>query len=124
METLISSCQANLVFGIAHASDVAVARRAAQKLAEELGFDEVRAGRVALVVTEAATNILKHAGEGTLYVMRARSGVEMAGVDVLAVDNGPGIADLSFSIQDGVSSAGTAGNGLGTLRRQADEFDV
>jgi anti-sigma regulatory factor (Ser/Thr protein kinase) len=124
METLISSLQAQLVFPVNHASDVAAARRGGQKLADDLGFDDVQAGRLAIVITEAGTNILKHAGEGTLYVMRARSGVSMAGIDVLAIDSGPGIADLALSIRDGVSTAGTAGNGLGALRRQSDEFDV
>jgi len=124
METLISSRAAQHVFPISHASDVSAARRAGQKLAVDLGFDEVKAGRLAIVITEAGTNILKHAGEGTLYVMRAQSGASMAGVDVLAVDDGPGIADLATSIQDGVSTAGTAGNGLGALKRQSDEFDV
>jgi anti-sigma regulatory factor (Ser/Thr protein kinase) len=89
METLISSLLPQLVFPINHASDIAAARRAGQKLADELGFDEVQAGRLAIVITEAGTNILKHAGEGTLYVMRAQSGAAMAGIDVLAVDNGP-----------------------------------
>jgi anti-sigma regulatory factor (Ser/Thr protein kinase) len=124
METLISSLAPQHVFPINHASDVAAARRAGQKLAGDLGFNEVQAGRLAIVITEAGTNILKHAGEGTLYVMRAQSGVATPGVDVLAVDDGPGIADLALSIQDGVSTAGTAGNGLGALRRQSDEFDV
>jgi anti-sigma regulatory factor (Ser/Thr protein kinase) len=124
METLISSLLPQLVFPILHASDIAAARRAGQKLADELGFDAVQAGRLAIVITEAGTNILKHAGEGTLYVMRAQSGASMAGIDVLAIDNGPGIADLATSIRDGVSTAGTAGTGLGALRRQSDELDV
>jgi anti-sigma regulatory factor (Ser/Thr protein kinase) len=124
METLISSLAPQHVFPISHASDVSCARRAGQKLADELGFDDVQAGRLAIVITEAGTNILKHAGEGTLYVMRAQSGSSTPGVDVLAVDAGPGIADLALSIRDGVSTAGTAGNGLGALRRQSDEFDV
>jgi anti-sigma regulatory factor (Ser/Thr protein kinase) len=124
METLISSLSPQLNFAIAHASDVAAARRAGQKLADALGFDDVKAGRLAIVITEAATNILKHAGEGTVTVMRTQSGVAMPGVDVLAIDNGPGIADLEFALRDGVSTAGTAGTGLGALRRQADEFDA
>jgi anti-sigma regulatory factor (Ser/Thr protein kinase) len=123
METLISSLHPQLVFPINHASDIAAARRAGQKLADELGFSEVQAGRLAIVVTEAGTNILKHAGEGTLYVMQAQSGTAMAGIDVLAIDSGPGIADVSASFQDGVSTVGTAGTGLGALRRQSDEFD-
>jgi anti-sigma regulatory factor (Ser/Thr protein kinase) len=123
METLISSLLPQLVFPINHASDISAARRAGQKLAGELGFNEVQAGRLAIVITEAGTNILKHAGEGTVYVMRSQSGADMAGIDVLAIDNGPGIADFSTSFQDGVSTAGTAGNGLGALQRQSDEFD-
>lgn len=123
METLISSLLPQIVFPVNHASDIAAARRAGQKLADELGFDEVQAGRLAIVITEAGTNILKHAGEGTLYVMRAQSGAAMAGIDVLAIDKGPGIRDVAASFRDGVSTAGTAGNGLGALRRQSDEFD-
>ena len=124
METLISSLSPQLNFAIAHASDVAAARRAGQKLADALGFDDVKAGRLAIVVTEAATNILKHAGEGMLTIMRTQSSVPMAGVDVIAIDNGPGIVDLDFALRDGVSTAGTSGTGLGALRRQADEFDA
>ncbi|MGB9107860.1 MAG: ATP-binding protein, partial [Telluria sp.] len=123
METLISSLLPQLIFPINHASDIAAARRAGQKLADDVGFDAVQAGRLAIVITEAGTNILKHAGEGVLYVMHAQSGTGTAGIDVLAVDNGPGIADFATSIQDGVSTAGTAGTGLGALRRQSDEFD-
>jgi hypothetical protein len=55
--------------------------------------------------------------------MQAQSGTAMAGIDVLAIDSGPGIADVSASFQDGVSTVGTAGTGLGALRRQSDEFD-
>jgi anti-sigma regulatory factor (Ser/Thr protein kinase) len=123
MEALISSLSSQLVFAITHASDVAAARRGGQKLADSLGFDETRSGQLALIVTEAATNILKHAGEGTLYIATARS-LAGTGVDVVAVDNGPGIADVANSLRDGVSTAGTSGTGLGALRRQSDEFDV
>jgi len=124
METLITSLSPQLNFPITHASDVAAARRAGQKLADALGFDDVKAGRLAIVITEAATNILKHAGEGTVTVMHTQSAVALPGVDVIAIDHGPGIGDLEFALRDGVSTAGTAGTGLGALRRQADEFDV
>jgi anti-sigma regulatory factor (Ser/Thr protein kinase) len=124
METLTSSLQPQITFPILHASDVSAARRAGQKLADSLGFAEVQAGRLAIVITEAGTNILKHASEGTLYIMPTHSNAETAGIDVLAVDSGPGIGDIETSLRDGVSTAGTAGTGLGALHRQADEFDV
>jgi anti-sigma regulatory factor (Ser/Thr protein kinase) len=123
MEALISSLAPQQSFAIHHASDVAAVRRAGQKLADSLGFDETRAGQLAIVITEAATNILKHAGEGTVYISATQSAAG-PGVDVLAVDAGPGIADLPTSLRDGVSTTGTAGNGLGALRRLSDEFDV
>ncbi|HBI69678.1 MAG TPA: serine/threonine protein kinase, partial [Massilia sp.] len=61
METLISSLDTQLSFAITHASDIAAARRAGQRLAVDLGFNETRAGQLALIVTEAGTNLLKHA---------------------------------------------------------------
>lgn len=123
MEALISSQSAQQVFAVSHASDVAAVRRAGQKLAESLGFNETRAGQLALIITEAATNILKHAGEGQVHVGPAQSPSGI-GIDVLALDRGPGIADLASSLVDGVSTAGTAGTGLGALHRLSDEFDV
>lgn len=123
MEALISSLTQQELFAINHASDVAAVRRSGQKLADALGFNETRAGQLALIITEAATNILKHAGEGEIHVGPAQSAAGL-GVDVLAVDKGPGIADLDASLIDGVSTAGTAGTGLGALHRLADEFDA
>ncbi|MBQ5939090.1 MULTISPECIES: ATP-binding protein [unclassified Massilia] len=123
METLISSRTPQTVFAILHASDVSAARRAGQRLADSLGYTETRAGQLALIITEAATNILKHAGEGEVHIGPAQSASGI-GIDVLAMDKGPGIADLGYSLIDGVSTAGTAGTGLGALRRLSDEFDV
>ncbi len=123
METLISSLDTQLSFAITHASDIAAARRAGQRLAGELGFDETRAGQLALIVTEAGTNLLKHAGEGIIYLNVAQA-EGVPGVDVLAVDKGPGILDVDACLRDGMSTAGTAGTGLGALRRLSNEFDV
>jgi anti-sigma regulatory factor (Ser/Thr protein kinase) len=123
MEKMISSLAQQEVFAINHASDVAAVRRNGQKLADALGFSQTRAGQLALVITEAATNILKHAGAGEVHVGAAQSGAGI-GIDVVAIDSGPGIADLAGSLVDGVSTTGTAGTGLGALRRLADEFDV
>ncbi|BDT60108.1 TorS-related protein [Massilia varians] len=123
MEALISSLTQHEVFAINHASDVAAVRRSGQKLADALGFNETRAGQLALIITEAATNILKHAGEGEIHVGPAQSSAGV-GVDVLAIDKGPGIPDLDASLIDGVSTTGTAGTGLGALSRLADEFDA
>jgi anti-sigma regulatory factor (Ser/Thr protein kinase) len=123
METMISSLQEQRWISVTHASDIAAARRACQRMAQTLNFDETRSGRLAIIVTEAATNMLKHAGDGRLYLSQVRSG-DNVGIEVLALDRGPGIANLAQALQDGVSSTGTAGIGLGALRRLSDEFDI
>jgi hypothetical protein len=48
----------------------------------------------------------------------------VAGVEVLVIDEGPGIANVARAMEDGYSSAGTAGKGLGAMQRLADQFDL
>ena len=123
MEKINHSIETSTWIPITHASDIAAARRAGQLLADAAGFDDVRAGQLALVITEAATNILKHAGDGNLVLSRVHAG-DIHGIDVLAIDTGPGIANIGQALRDGTSSIGTSGNGLGALYRLADQFDV
>ena len=118
-----NSLRPHSIVAITHASDIAAARRAGQSLAQELGFDDVRAGQLALLISEAATNIIKHAGEGRIYLSATLAGARF-GIDVIAADSGPGIGNMMQALRDGVSSVGTAGTGLGAMRRLADEFDA
>ena len=110
-------------FQISERSEVGAARRAAVELTESRGFDATQAGKVGLCVTEAATNIVKHAGRGRI-VLRALERGGVAGLEVLAVDRGPGIANLTVSLRDGASTAGSPGTGLGAMTRLADNFEV
>lgn len=103
-------------------SQVGHARRTAQKLAEEHGFDEIDAGRVALVATELASNVLKHAGRGELH-LRVLPRPAGFGIEMLAVDRAQGF-DLQSCMTDGYSSRGTQGIGLGAIARQTQVFDV
>ena len=43
---------------------------------------------------------------------------------MIAVDRGPGIANLNQCFRDGYSSAGSSGNGLGAIARLAGDFDI
>jgi anti-sigma regulatory factor (Ser/Thr protein kinase) len=104
-------------------TDVAGVRRAALSLASGLSFDEVSAGHVALVVTEAATNLLKHAGGGQMILHSLESG-GTAGIEMLALDKGPGIADSGRCFQDGYSTVGTPGTGLGAIARLSSTHEI
>jgi anti-sigma regulatory factor (Ser/Thr protein kinase) len=106
-------------------SQVGEARRRAASLCRDLGFDETRAGQVALVVTELATNLVKHtAGAGGDLVLRPLDEAEATGIDILSLDRGPGIASIGESLRDGRSTAGSAGTGLGAVRRLSSVFDI
>jgi anti-sigma regulatory factor (Ser/Thr protein kinase) len=100
------------------------ARRRASAYAEHLGFDDERGGRVALVATELASNLVKHAPRGgSLFIsLVEREGA--IGVDLVALDAGPGIADERKALEDGFSTAGSAGIGLGAIARLSDSFDL
>lgn len=104
-------------------SQTGAARRQAVFLASTLEFDEIRQGQLGIIVTEAARNIELHAGEGEIVLVPWRFG-DTAGIDVLALDRGKGIADIARCMEDGFSTAGTAGNGLGAMLRQADIFQI
>lgn len=108
---------------VAEQSGVAEARRSGTRLAGRLGFDETDTGRVALVATELATNLVRHAGGGEVH-WRAIERDGQRGLEVIAVDRGPGIADVGRSLRDGHSTAGTPGTGLGAIGRLADRFEV
>jgi anti-sigma regulatory factor (Ser/Thr protein kinase) len=92
-------------------------------LARGLGLTETEAAEVGIVVTEAATNLVKHARNGVLLI-RALEQDQHRGVEVLAVDQGQGIANLEDCLRDGRSTAGTPGTGLGAIRRLARDFDI
>ncbi|HEX6971837.1 MAG TPA: SpoIIE family protein phosphatase [Limnochordia bacterium] len=95
------------------------ARRAAAGLAASAGLDETAAGKLAIVVTECANNLWKHAGGGEIVLTPAGSAVE-----VLALDKGPGMRNVELCFQDGYSTAGSSGTGLGAVRRLATEIDI
>lgn len=108
---------------IGELSEVSSARRAGNALSLELGFDEIQSGRLALLITEAGTNIGKHAKLGQIFI-RSLSCNGLNGIEVIAVDSGPGMLNPSKNFEDGISTTGTFGVGLGAIKRLAHEVDI
>lgn len=99
------------------------ARRAGQNLGASLGLDEVKNGELGIIITEAARNAVLHGGGGQLIVAGEKSNHAVS-VDVLALDRGAGIKDISRAFEDGYSTAGTPGTGLGAIRRMGASIDM
>ena len=100
-------------------SGVAPARRAAERLAGDAGLAEMEVAEAAILVSELATNVVRHGGGGSV-ALRAGDG-ELV---VAAWDAGPGIRDVPRAFADGFSTAGTAGSGLGAVERLAASVDL
>ena len=105
------------------ASAVAACRNAVLTMAGRLQFPASRADQLALAVTEAASNLYKHARQGSLLLTINRDG-ETPGIELVTIDSGPGLPDVSAAMRDGHSTAGTLGIGLGAIRRLADFCDL
>ena len=108
-------------------SQVGAARRTALQAAENVGLSGENLDRLAIVVTEASTNLVRHARGGELLIEAVKADRKPV-VKIIAIDQGPGIASVEAAMVDGfTTSAGTArgiGGGLGSMKRQADSFDI
>jgi anti-sigma regulatory factor (Ser/Thr protein kinase) len=103
-------------------SQIGEVRRTATGMARQLGLDEQDQGRVALVLTEALNNAVKHGGGGQVVLRPITN--SSSGVEALVIDKGPGIPDVERALRDGYSTAGTPGTGLGAVARVSDRFDI
>jgi anti-sigma regulatory factor (Ser/Thr protein kinase) len=111
----------SIALPITEESQVGEARRIAVALATELGFSETDCGKVAIVATEAAKNTFKHAREGEILL---RSTAGEYSIEIVALDRGPGMANVGQCLRDGFSTAGTPGTGLGAIKRLSTFFDI
>ena len=103
-------------------SKVGEARRAAQALAS-FEFDAETVGRISIAATELGNNLMRHAGGGELLI-QILGGEDSPTLELLALDRGPGMSNVERCLTDGYSTGGTAGTGLGAVRRLASEFDI
>lgn len=104
-------------------SQVGSARRSVVTLARSAGFGDEDASRVATVVTELGTNLVKHASAGGEILAR-RTDEDVATIEVLSLDRGPGGERPNDWLADGFTTAGSPGTGLGAVRRTADAFEL
>ncbi len=103
-------------------SQVSSARNKAISLSQKLGFSEEEVGKAALVTVELAKNIVKHSGKGGMLLFCPLFNVK--GIEILALDKGPGMENAAKCLQDGFSTAGSMGIGLGSIIRLSDYYSI
>ena len=110
------------VIGIHRDADIVTARQAVREMASSVGFSRTDSTIIATAVSEIARNIVRFAEKGELSIEVVEDG--RYGVQIVARDTGPGIADIDQAMVDGYSTYSGLGLGLPGARRLMDEFEV
>jgi Anti-sigma regulatory factor (Ser/Thr protein kinase) len=111
------------VIFVSYTADVLTAQQTVRKIASEVGFDSTRIEEIAVVVSELATNLIKHAGRGNLTITSLTTDGRV-GIQIESDDDGPGIENIDQAMTDGFSTIGSLGYGLGTVNRLMDQMDI
>lgn len=121
--TTRSNFEPHKSFSLPDKTYLGIVKRDISKLVENVGFDDVTRGKIDIVVSEMASNLVKHAIAGELLVKLLVEG-EVYGVEIISVDAGPGMHHPMQMMQDGISTYGSKGEGLGAMKRLSDEFNL
>ena len=100
------------------ALSVPVVRRILKSAMDVLGVDEDVTADVEVALTEAATNVLKHAGEGDSYEVSA--GIDGSMVVIEIVDRGVGF-DASQLGHGSAAAGAEEGRGIQLMRELVDQ---
>jgi anti-sigma regulatory factor (Ser/Thr protein kinase) len=122
MKPRVAQGGAQMRLEISDQSQVGACRRAAQNLAGAWQLPDTAVGRVGIVATELASNLIRHAGGGEILLQPIEYGGRLE-IEVLSVDRGPGML-AEQCLRDGFSTAGGPGTGLGAVRRLSAAFDL
>jgi serine/threonine-protein kinase RsbT len=108
---------------IQNSADIVAARQQGRALASQAGFSHSNLTIIATAISEVARNIVEYAKEGEVIITLI-SDTTKKGVEIIASDQGPGIADVSTVMRDGYSTGKGLGIGLPGARRLMDEFAI
>lgn len=101
----------------------AILKREVHSLAVSGNFSAHKVGEIDIVVSEIVSNLVKHADEGIVLVKLIEED-DKEGIEIISIDEGPGITDVTRMMSDGVSTKNTLGGGLGAMKRLCDVFQI
>ena len=106
-------------FAIESVVDVVRARRSGLGIALEMGFPQVEANKVAVVISELGRNIKLYADEGFIIVTAYNDRIK-----IVVEDHGPGIPDVERLLLGSYTTSQGMGLGVPGAKRLMDEFDI
>jgi anti-sigma regulatory factor (Ser/Thr protein kinase) len=111
------------IFNASDRSYFSIIKKEIHAIAVSGNFDEKKLGKIDIVVAEIVSNLSKHADDGKVLVRLVEEN-GMQGLEIIAIDNGPGMSDVRRMMPDGVSTKNTLGQGLGAIKRMSDFFQI
>jgi len=98
-------------------------KKEVHKLAVQAGFTPKKINEVDILISELCSNLIKHANGGEILagIVTDSRGTFL---ELISIDNGPGISDPERMLQDGISTTHTLGQGLGAIKRLSTDFDI
>lgn len=118
------NADAHTRYRIEDRSYLSILKKEIGRAAEGIGFGTEKIGRIDIVINELASNLIKYGQRKRELLWKTFSWEQEQGIEILAIDGGPGILNPVRALQDGYSTSGTAGEGLGAIQRLADTFDI
>jgi serine/threonine-protein kinase RsbT len=103
--------------------DIVIVRQAVRARAVELGFSLVDQTKIVTAASEIARNTVIYAGGGSVELELLDNGVRK-GLQIVFEDQGPGIPDINKALQDGYTTGGGLGLGLGGAKRLVNDFEI
>lgn len=111
-------------YSIEDRSYIAYLKREIHKEVATGSFTEQRAGEIDIIVSEICSNLVKYATSGEILYRMQHEEASGSSFEILAIDKGPGIADINRVMRDGVSTGTTLGHGLGAIERLSSVFNI
>ncbi|MRV73645.1 anti-sigma regulatory factor [Duganella sp. FT92W] len=103
--------------------DVVRLRQQVREKLVTLGFSLIDQTKMVTAASELARNTLRYGGGGEAHVRQVQHGMRN-GMQLVFIDQGPGIADIAQALAEGFTTGGGMGLGLPGAKRLADEFDI
>lgn len=111
-------------YTVAERSYIAYLKREIHNEVQTANFTSTRAGEIDIIVSEICSNLVKHAGGGDILYRLGKMEEDNPSFEIIAIDKGPGIADLPRMLKDGASTTRTLGQGLGAMERLSTLFQI
>lgn len=92
-----------------------------RSLSRDLGMSPLDQTKLTTAVSELTRNVLQYAGSGKVFITRLNG---RPGLEIVAEDRGPGIADLELVLSARYASRTGMGMGLKGTKRIVDEFEI